>query len=69
MRHANIQTTLAYYVDLSVAEMADELWATHRATPSEASGNISGNIGPKSANSDESPNAVTPRTEGTYYRK
>jgi integrase len=27
MRHASIQTTMAYYVDLDAAEVADELWA------------------------------------------
>ena len=36
MRHASIQTTMGYYVDLDVDEMADDLWANHgrqRAKP------------------------------------
>ncbi len=32
MRHASIQTTMGYYVDLDVDEMADDLWANHPAT-------------------------------------
>jgi integrase len=31
-RHANISTTLAYYVDLDSDSLADELWAKHSAT-------------------------------------
>ena len=27
MRHSSVNTTLAYYVDLDTAEVADELWA------------------------------------------
>ena len=30
MRHASIQTTMGYYVDLDIDEMADELWASHK---------------------------------------
>jgi integrase len=48
MRHANVQTTMQYYVDLDVDEMADDLWASHPATPvSEPFGNNRGNIGQK----------------------
>ena len=32
MRHASIQTTMGYYVDLDVDEMADELWANQSRT-------------------------------------
>ena len=32
MRHASIETTMAFYVDLNVDEMADDLWANHPAT-------------------------------------
>ena len=35
MRHANVQTTMQYYVDLDVDEMADDLWAKHPATVGE----------------------------------
>lgn len=37
MRHASIQTTMGYYVDLDVDEMADELWANHPAAPAAVS--------------------------------
>jgi hypothetical protein len=49
MRHANVQTTMQYYVDLDVDEMADDLWANYPATAggNPPSGNISGNIGPE----------------------
>ncbi len=40
MRHASIQTTMGYYVDLDADDLAASLWATEEA------GNISGNIGP-----------------------
>jgi integrase len=59
MRHANVQTTMQYYLDLGVDDMADELWANHPATPS----NISGNIGPESDSNDASPEGVTPISE------
>jgi integrase len=32
MRHASIQTTMGFYVDLDVDDMADELWANHPAS-------------------------------------
>jgi integrase len=48
MRHASVETTMGYYVDLNVDEMADDLWANHqRGNP--AAGNKSGNIGPVDA--------------------
>lgn len=53
MRHASIQTTMGYYVDLDVDEMADELWANFKPA-----GNISGNICPESAKNEESPTTV-----------
>ena len=31
MRHANVQTTMQFYVDLDVDEMADDLWTKHPA--------------------------------------
>ena len=42
MRHARIDTTMGFYVDLDVDEMADDLWANHPTAQS----NTSGNIGP-----------------------
>ena len=30
MRHANVPTTMQYYVDLAVDGMADDLWAKQR---------------------------------------
>jgi integrase len=56
-RHANIATTLAYYVDLDADAMADELWAKHTATTGNngAAGNTSGNNGPE-----------TPQGAGTH---
>jgi integrase len=48
MRHASIETTMGYYVDLDVDDMADDLWASHPATAGTKPGasNISGNIRP-----------------------
>jgi integrase len=50
-RHANIATTLAYYVDLDADAMADELWAKHTATTGNTAGNGNkvGNIDPETA--------------------
>jgi len=61
MRHASIQTTMGYYVDLDVDEMADELWASHPATAAVSlpSGNIPGNICPDTAKNEEKPDTVT----------
>jgi integrase len=51
MRHAAIQTTLAYYVDLDAAEVARELSAKFGVAKgnSPAQGNILGNSGPLTA--------------------
>ena len=50
MRHASIQTTMGFYVDLDADEVAAELWADHR--PAGNIGNTSGNIGPEQAKSN-----------------
>jgi hypothetical protein len=51
MRHASIETTMGYYVDLNVDDMADDLWANHSATAAQKPGvsDISGNIRPSDA--------------------
>jgi len=50
MRHAEIQTTMGYYVALSAGEVADELWQKWGKEPAAGeSGNTSGNNGPESA--------------------
>jgi site-specific recombinase XerD len=55
-RHANIQTTLSYYVDLDAEAIADDLWAKHPAAGElERNGNTSGNISPVSAESTVAP--------------
>jgi len=61
MRHARIETSMTFYVDLDADEMADELWANHPPTAGEPLGksNISGNIGPESTQNDGSPAIVT----------
>jgi integrase len=71
MRHANVQTTMQYYVDLDADSIADDLWANHPATAGDipAAGNISRNIGPESAEADGSPDAVTPIMETACYPK
>ncbi len=61
MRHASIQTTMGYYVDLDVDEMADELWANFKPA-----GNIPGNIAPESAKNEESPATITDCGAFTY---
>jgi hypothetical protein len=45
MRHASIQTTMGYYVDIDASDVADDLWARFSATPGNNadSGNTSGN--------------------------
>ena len=54
-RHASITTTLAYYVDLDAAEVADELWAKHAATPGTVGpGNKGGNNQPRKAENEVS---------------
>ena len=57
MRHSAIQTTMGYYVDLDVDEMADELWASHGPTGgnTSTSGNNSGNNRPSQAKNEERP--------------
>jgi len=54
MRHSNVQTTMQFYVDLDVDEMADDLWANHPAAEGvkQPSGNISGNIDPETDRQD-----------------
>ncbi len=68
MRHASIQTTMGYYIDLDVDEMADELWANHGPATgkSPAAGNTFGNNGPVSAKNAESPATVTDCEASTY---
>jgi len=65
MRHANVQTTMQYYVDLDADALADALWADHRAIPGvvSVSSNISSNITAESADAVGSPVALTPITE------
>ena len=48
-RHASIQTTLSYYVDLDAADLAEDLWAEHAATPGNTAGagNKPGNTRPQ----------------------
>jgi hypothetical protein len=41
MRHASVQTTEAYYVDIDAAEVTDELWAKF------GQGDKSGDTAPK----------------------
>jgi integrase len=50
MRHSSIGTTMAYYVALDSADVADELWGKWgpEAGNSPAPGNKSGNMGPDS---------------------
>ncbi len=70
MRHANVQTTMQYYVDLDVDEIADDLWTHHPATAETvADGNIFGNTDPESAEGDGSVDAVTPSPAKVSYRK
>jgi len=58
MRHASIQTTMGYYVDLDLDEMADELWATHKPA-TDGSTPAVGNIGPEAAENAESLTTVS----------
>ena len=57
MRHAAIQTTMGYYVDLDAAEVADQLWASYGNTP--AAGNTLGNTGPKEATAETTEKSVS----------
>lgn len=65
MRHANIGTTMQYYVDLAVDEMADDLWKQHAPDV----GNISGNIAPEPADDDEGTDSVSPGEPRACYPK
>jgi integrase len=48
MRHSSINTTMAYYVDLDAAEVADDLWAKWGGDDSTSElGNTSGNNDPR----------------------
>jgi hypothetical protein len=71
MRHANVQTTMQYYVDLNVDEVADSLWANHSATHAEKelSGNTFGNNGQNSQEAGESQIAVNPSVETASHPK
>jgi integrase len=51
MRHSSIGTTMAYYVDLDSADVADQLWKGWGNATAE--GNIPGNIGPNVAKKSE----------------
>lgn len=62
MRHANVQTTMQYYVDLDVDDMADALWANH---PAEGGERTAGNTGPESTEAVDCPDAVTASVGGT----
>jgi len=45
MRHASIQTTMAYYVDLDADDLAADLWATWKSgSKGNSAGDISSNI-------------------------
>jgi len=64
MRHADIKTTMAFYVDLDADALADELWAAWTPEPGESgntpeSGNISGNIRPDAEQSAGFPEPQT----------
>ena len=65
MRHEDIQTTMGYYVDLDVDEMADELWANHPATDSNipVAGNKSGNIAAEVEGAGDVAEDATPSQE------
>jgi integrase len=58
MRHASIQTTMGFYVDLGVDEMADELWARYPADNTPKPGNTFGNNRPEATNAEASPKDV-----------
>jgi len=45
MRHADIQTTMSYYVDLDAAEIADTLWQGFESEKTQ-NGNTRGNTQP-----------------------
>jgi hypothetical protein len=49
MRHANIATTMGYYVALDSADVADDLWTRFGTTED----NISGNSSPETSKETE----------------
>jgi integrase len=53
-RHANISTTMGYYVFLTADEIGADLWASHRAA-----GNTLGNTRPKRGEHEESPRVTS----------
>ena len=58
MRHADIGTTMRYYVDLDADELAEDLWAGH----SPENGNTVATLSQDEAENDAPP-AATPPTE------
>jgi len=56
MRHSSINTTMAYYVDLDAAEVADDLWAKWGGADGHkpAHSHISGHIDPRNASGPDS---------------
>ena len=71
MRHANVQTTMQYYVDLDVDEMADDCVDSYPPTRGTVSvpGNISGNIAPESTENEESPTTVNDCEASSYVNE
>ncbi len=67
MRHANVQTTMKFYVDLDVDDMADDLWKDHPAASvaNPPVSNISSNIDPVSHTGLVEAEAVTYNGEPT----
>jgi integrase len=61
MRHADIATTMGYYVDMDADEMAGDLWAKFGTETGNtlAAGNTLGNSGPKEAENEQSPTVVS----------
>jgi hypothetical protein len=57
MRHAAIQTTMGYYVDLDAAEVADQLWASYGNTP--AASNTLGNTDQEDARAHDAEKFVS----------
>ena len=63
MRHAEISTTMGYYVDLDADAMADDLWAKHTPGNIPGVGNKSGNIGAEPEATAEAADAANPCKE------
>jgi integrase len=61
MRHADISTTMGYYVDMDADEMAVDLWAKFGTDTGNApaAGNTLGNSDPKEAGNEASPIVVS----------